>query len=543
MADERAKQIIKEQEREETKAANFRNLYQEVADHMIPHENQIIGVRTPGEDKSQQIFDPTTQLDLEDMASGLSAVFFPPGELAFGLTVKDRELANRDNVKRYLALASQITHDELFASNFMLQLNETLLSLIGFGTGNLFSEWRVRDGLNFKDWDVSFYVIKQNSAGLVDTVILKFPLTVRQAVQQFGDNAGPDVIADSKNPEREGNKVDFIHRLGPRAERNEKFTDSLNMPVESIFVNVKEQLTVEKGGFEELPNAVARWKKSSNEVWGRGQGTIALSVSKELQQMHSDFIECGNKWNNPPRQSLANAVEGPVDVRPGANNIVTQIDAIRALDQGLRGNFPITKDMLEFVQALSHRIFFVDVFAPLANLPGDRRTTVEIRERVRQAAKKLAGPLYRLQSELLTPTITRSVLLLIRNGVIPQPPPELENQGFGIEYVSELALAMRDQQTQAFIQLADLVTSLDPVFPGAKDVLNMDRALPDIAFTFGAKVEHLSTPEEITVAREQRAADKAAQEALQAIQVAGQAYPGSTKAPEAGSPAEALVGT
>ncbi len=111
MADDRAKEIIKEQEREETKAANFRNLYQEVADHMIPHENQIIGVRTPGEDKSQQIFDPTTRLDLEDMASGLSAVFFPPGEIAFGLTVKNREIANRDNVKRYLALATQITHD------------------------------------------------------------------------------------------------------------------------------------------------------------------------------------------------------------------------------------------------------------------------------------------------------------------------------------------------------------------------------------------------------------------------------------------------
>lgn len=539
MADPRAVEIIKEQEREEQKASNFRNLYQEVADHMIPHENQIIGVRTPGEDKSQQFFDPTAQLDLEDMASGLSAVFFPPGELAFGLTVKDRELANRDNIKRYLALASQITHDELFASNFMLQLNETLLSLIGFGTGNLFSEWKL--GLNFKDWDVSFYTIKQNSAGLVDTVILKYPLTVRQAVQEFKKNAGPKLIEKAGKSETEGTKFDFIHRLGPRRERNKKFKDSLNMPIESIFVNVKEQLIVEEGGFDELPNAVARWKKSSNEVWGRGQGTIALSVSKELQQMHSDFVECGNKWNNPPRQSLANAVEGPVDVRPGANNIVTQLDAIKALDAGLRGNFPITREMLEFIQAIAHRIFFVDVFAPLANLPGDRRTTVEIRERVRQAAKKLAGPLYRLQSELLTPTITRSVLLLIRNGVIPQPPQELRGKGFGIEYISELALAMRDQQSQGFIQLADLVVSLDPVFPGAKDILNMDRALPDIAFTFGTKVEHLSTPEEIKATRDQRAADLAAQQALQAIQVAGQAYPGATKSPEEGSPAELLM--
>ena len=540
MADERAKEIIKEQQREETKAANFRNLYQEVADHMLPRENQIIGVRTPGEDKSQQIFDPTAMLDLQDMASGLSAAFFPPGELAFGLTVKDRKLANTH--KRYLALASQIAHDELFASNFMLQLNETLSSLIGFGTGNLFSEWKL--GLNFKDWDVSFYTIKQNNAGLIDTVILKYPLTARQAVQEFGEeNVGEKVMDSFKNPEKETDKFDFIHRIGPRRERNRNFTDSLNLPIESIFVNVEEQSIVDEGGFEEFPNAVPRWKLSSNEVWGRGQGTVALSITKMLQQLHADFIEAGNKWNNPPRQTLAGAVEGQVDVRPGANNIVTQIDAIKALDQGIRGNFPINKEILEFIQNIIHRIFFVDVFAPLANLPGDRRTTLEIRERIKQAVKKLAGPIYRLQTELFTPTITRSVLLLIRNGVIPRLPAELEGKSFGIEYVSELALAMRDQQSRAFIQFADLVSALDPVFPGAKDIINIDRSLPDIGFTFGIKAEHLSTPEEIEAAREQRRIDQAEQKALQMVQVAGQAYPGSTKAPEAGSPAEALIGT
>lgn len=549
MADERAKEVIKEQEREEQKASNFRNLYQEVADHMLPRENQIIGVRTPGEDKSKQIFDPTAMLDLQDMASGLSASFFPPGELAFGLTVKDRAIANIDSVKRYLALAAQITHDELFASNFMLQLNETLSSLIGFGTGNLFSEWSL--GLNFKDWDVSFYTIKQNSAGLVDTVILKYPLTARQAVQEFGlDNVGEKILKAFKELKTKSKRFIFIHRVGPRMERNQRFTDFLNMPWESLYVAVEEEIIIKgidpkgrynEGGFEEFPYSVPRWKKSSNEKYGRGQGTIALSVSKELQQMHADLIECGNKWNNPPREILSNAVEGQVDVRPGAANLVSQMNSIKALDDGMRGSFPITKDSLEFLQDIIHRIFFVDVFAPLANLPGDRRTTVEIRERVKQAMKKLAGPIYRLQSELFTPVITRSVLLLIRNGVIPPPPPELQGRGFGIEYISELALAMRDQQSRAFVQFAGLVSELDAVFPGAKDIVNIDRALPDIAFTFGMKVEHLSTEEEIAATREARQEQLQTQQALEAAQAGSQAYGQTTKSPEEGSPAEALM--
>ena len=550
MADERAIEVIKEQEREEQNASNFRNLYQEVADHMLPRENQIIGVRTPGEDKSKQILDPTAMLDLQDMVSGLSAAFFPPGELAFGLTVKNRGIANIDAVKRYLALATQITHDELFASNFMLQLNETLSSLIGFGTACLYSEWNL--GLNFKDWDISFYTIKQNSAGLVDTLILKYPLTARQAVQEFGkENIGEKVLKALENPETTSKLFNFIHRVGPRAERNRNLTDSLNMPWESIYVNIEEQMVIKgidpkgidnEGGFEEFPYAVPRWKKSSNEKYGRGQGTVALSVSKELQQMHNDFVECGNKWNNPPREILDNAVEGAVDVRPGADNRVTQMNSIKALDDGIRGNFPITREMFELLQGIIHRIFFKDVFAPLAELTGDRRTTLEIRERVKQAAKKLGAPLYRLQSELLTPGITRDVLLLIRNGVIPPPPVELQGQGFGIEYISELALAMRDQQARGFVQFADLVSALDPVFPGAKDIVSIDRALPDIAFSFGLKVEHLNTREEIEEIRRVRAEQLAEQQAKELAQMAAQGYGQTTKAPESGSLAEIVTG-
>ena len=323
------------------------------------------------------------------------------------------------------------------------------------------------------------------------------------------------------------------------------------MPWESIYVSIEDQMVIKgidpkgidnEGGFEEFPYAVPRWKKSSNEKYGRGQGTVALSVSKELQQMHNDFVECGNKWNNPPREILDNAVEGAVDVRPGADNRVTQMNSIRALDEGVRGNFPNTREMFELMQAIIHRIFFKDVFAPLAELTGDRRTTLEIRERVKQAAKKLGSPLYRLQSELLTPNITRNVLLLIRNGVIPPPPPELQGQGFGIEYISELALAMRDQQSRAFVQFADLVSALDPVFPGAKDIINIDRALPDVAFTFGLKVEHLSTREEIEAMRQERAEQLAEQKAIEAAQAAAQGYGQTTKAPEEGSLAEIVTG-
>jgi len=543
MADFEAKEYIAMQQEEEGKAQNFRNLYQDVANFMMPRENQITSERTAGEDKSIVTYDPTAMMDLDDMVSGLSNAFFPPGQQSFNLTVDNRELANRGNVKHNLALASQITHDRLFASNFMLQLNETLTSLVGFGTGNLFSEYIARDylplGLNFKAWDIPVYTFKQDHTGRVDTAILKFQWPARQAYQQWGDDAGEKVLEDIKELRTESKRHWFIHTVRPRRKRNPALQDVLNMPFESVFVNVKDEKIIEEGGFHRQPYAIPRWKKSPSEKYGRGQGTVALAGVKTQQVMWRDFIEYGNKVVNMPREVL-DTFEGPLRVTPGAQNPVSEIPSTRVIELGSQ-NAPIAKEAMEMQANAIHRAFFVDVFAPLANLPGDRRTTVEIYQRVAQAMKKLAAPIYRLQTELFTPVIERVVLLLIEHGEI-QLVPELYGQKFGIEYVSELAMAMRDQQARAFERAAMMTTELAAIFPTAPDILNVDRALPDIYLTYGMKAEHLNTKEEKAAIRQKREDDIAQQKLAMAAQVAGGAYKDMSKKAEEDSPSEQLQG-
>ena len=540
MADFTAKQYIQMQQDEEGKALNFRNLYQDVANFMLPRENQITGERTQGEDKSLQIYDPTAMMDLDDMVSGLSNAFFPPGQMSFAFNVKDRDVANNDRVKRYLAIAAEITHDELFSSNFMLQLNETLTSLVAFGTGCLYSEYVTEEdlpmGLNFKAWDIPIYTIKQDHTGKVDTVILKFPYTARQAVQRWKDKAGKQVLEDAEKLETESKRHNFIHIVRPRNKRNPARDDLLNAPFEGVYINVKDQEIVEETGYRYLhPYAVPRWKKSPSEKYGRGQGTVALSGVKTLQVMWRDFIEFGNKSVNPARDVL-DSFEGEYRVTPGARNSVQELPSSRPVELGAQ-NIQFAEKAYQMQTDVIHRAFFVDVFAPLSNLQGDRRTTVEIYQRVAQAMKKLAMPVYRLQTELFSPVIERVALLLIEHGRISQPPPELAGKSFNIEYVSELALAMRDQQAKAFERFSMLVGQLEAVFPGAKDNINIDRALPEIAITYGMKPEHLSTAEEVSAIRQQRAQELQQQKMMQMAQVAAPAYGEATKAPEEGSPA------
>ena len=543
MSDDRAIKIIQLSDTLEGNSGTTRNRQQEVADHMLPRENQITSKQTPGQDKTQEIFDPTPMLDLEDMVSGISATFFPPGQLAFAVKAKDRKVDNLDHIKKYLSYLTQTTHDEIFASNFMLQLNETLSSIVAFGTGNLFSEFLVKPGmpigLNYKDWDIPFYQFLQNANGRIDTMILRYPLTALQAIEEFGDAAGAEAQKAVTDAGTSQNKIDYIHYVAPRKKFNPLMADSMNRPFESLFINVNERRTIAEDGFREFPFAAARWMLSSNERWGRGQGTKMLSSAKTLQVMWADLIECGNKHNNPPRQILDH-FEGKVRVMPGANNFVREKGTIQALDAGLQGNFPITEKTLEKKHGISNRGFYVDVFSPLTNLTGDRRTTTEIRERVKQAMKKLALPVYRLQVELFTPVITRSILLLIRNGRIDPPPPELVGKGFGIEYMGELALAMRDQQTKAFQQFTALLGEFEAIFPGSVDVVSPERALPDIGISLGVKAEHLATPEEIAAKQQARQQRLQMQQEMQALQAGGRAFKDTSKTAEEGSPAAQL---
>ena len=535
MADQKAKDIISLEGKLRGQQSNFRNLWQDTADLTYPRENQIVDQNMPGQRKTDRIYDTTAIMESQNMASGLSQNLIPPGQKFFALKPSNKDLQEIEDVKRYLNKATEVVHDELFASNFMLQLTETLRSLVVFGTGNLYEEYKAT--LSFKDYAIGTYQIMENAQGLVDTVVLKFPLTCKQAKEQF-ESPGKSVEECEDN--EEDKKFWYIHVVRPRKERNLNFTDNLNMPFESLYVSVQDCEVVEEGGFEEFPYQVSRWLKSSTEKYGRGQGTEILPQTRVVQGMARDWTECANKWNNPPREILE-SFEGEVNVSPNANNYVEQRGTIAAIDEGVRGNFPITEKALDSQRKIIKEAFFADAFAPLSDLTGDRRTTTEIRARIQESFRKIGSPIGRIQSELFTPMITRVVLLLLRNGKIAPPPPELEGEDFKVEYVGPLSLAMKNSEVAASQQWIGIVAEIDAIEPSAKDNIDWDDSVRRMARAFGVNEEDIASQEEVQEKRDARAQQIKEQKQAEQLQAMGQAYPGATKAPEPGSPAGELM--
>jgi len=535
-------EIIDLRNRELSAQGNIRSLWQDTADKLYPYVS-ITSEYAEGSSRTDDIFDQTPMLDAEDMVSGLKQILLPSGQVFFAIKVgTNNDLP--DNVQRYISMLTEVAHDQIFNSNFITEFDEVLRSLIIFGPASLYSEWTPKDGLNYRNAVIGTFQFLENSKKRVDGIIITVQYTPRQAIQEFGEDVGEEVVKASKDPKKNNDKFEFIYLIRPREVINPNLSKSVssNMAWEETVVNVKEKKTVLESGYPQFPYHSARWKRPANEKHGRGIGTEIMPQIKVLERMNRDFNEVGNKWANPARETLE-SFEGPYRTFPGADNRVLELPTSRAIDQGLNGNFNITVESLKMQREVVDRAFFKNAFSPLEDLTGDRRTTLEIRERIRQTWPKIGPPVARIWQELMVGMVERSILLLIRNGVVPPPPAELEGVNFGLEFVGPFALELRSMQSKAFQEWALIVGELEQVFPGATDNVDADDAIMRMGRTLGVNTEDMASEEQRNEKRQARAQKEQQQLALQAAQVGGQAYGQTTGAPEEGSPAGALMGT
>ena len=516
-------------------------MYQEVADVMFPRESKINSKREPGAILGRQILDTTGLTASIDMAAGLSINLFPPGDKFYNVLMSDDSLNKIDNVKRKLGQITEISHEKRANSNFMLQANETLRSLGTFGTGNMFSEWIPGVGLNYRDYDVSMYTFLENPQGLVDTMMIEFEFTAKQAFQKWGDDAGEKVLESAKNPQTSNQRFKFVWIVRPRDLAKQIGNETTAMPFESLIASRSDNEMVDEGGFPEFPFQVPRWTKSSGEKWGRGVGTYAIGPVNGLQEEKRDLIECGNLHNNPPKEILE-SFEGEVRVSPGDLNFVLEKGTIRAIEQQALGNFVITKDIIEMDQQIVRKMFFNDAFNQLEQLKGDRRNELEIRSRLAEGLRKLVMPVGRIQTEWLTGLVTRDIMLLQRNGELGELPSEMQGRSFKIEYIGRLALELQAAQSMGWLRWVQEGIEIEASVPGTLDNINIDEGFQRRGIALGTSIDDIASEDEVKVKRENRALKEQQTLELEMARIAGPAYQSATKAPETGSPAETLVG-
>ena len=492
------------------KRSTWESHWQEIADLMLPRKAEITKERARGDKRSTQIFDATGIHSLELLAASLHGMLTSSANRWFSLRYKEAVLNENDEAREWLEDSIDKMYLAFARSNFQQEIFENYHDLIAFGTSCLMVEEDEDDIIRFSARHIKEIYIEENKKGLIDNVYRKFKLTVDQAIQKFGaENLSKEINNTYKsNPYDE---VEICHIVRPRSIYDGSKQDKKNMKFQSIYFEHGTDHVISVGGFNENPYVVSRYLKSSTEIYGRSPSMNALPDVKVLNKMVEHGLKASAKMIDPPLLVPDDSMLAPVRMTPGSLNYYRSGSRDRIEPLNIGQNTTVTLNAENARREAIARMFHVDQLQIQSNRT---MTATEVLQRNEEKMRILGPVLGRLQSELLSPLITRVFNILLRNGLFLQSPDILQQQELKIEFVSPMALAQRGQELQSLMRGLEIFGSLAQTMP-VMDYIDENGLVKNIIDILGLPAKVIKSDAEVEQIRTERAEQEAQQMEMQ----------------------------
>ena len=490
-----------------TQRSNWEKHWQELADYMLPRKADITKKRTQGDKRTELIFDGTAIHAVELLSSSLHGMLTSPSTPWFSMRYRNPDLQRNDAANEWLELCIDQMYKAFNRSNFQQEIHELYYDLVVFGTAAFYVEGN-KDGLRFSARHIAEVTVAEDQSGTVDTVYRKFKMTSRAAAQRFGEeNLPTQMTKDLKDdPHKEH---DLIHVVYPRGESKGKIAK--DKPVASVYYHAESKKLISEGGFDDFPFMVPRFVKDSVSTYGRSPAMNALPDVKMLNKMSETTIRAAQKQIDPPLMVPDDGFVLPVRTTPGALNFYRTGTRDRLEPLQIGANNPLGLNMEEQRRNAIRQAFYVD---QLLMSQGPAMTATEVLQRNEEKMRLLGPVLGRLQSELLQPLISRSFALLLRNGLLPAAPEQLQGQDIDIEYVSPLAKAQKLTDLQSMLRGFEVMMQVAEIAP-VMDYLDSDKLVQYLVEVTGIPARVIRSDEEVAEVRRQQEQAQAEQQEMQ----------------------------
>ncbi len=504
---------IKRYARLKAERSNFDITADDVAAYVAPRK-AVVTERSPGEQDTQQIYDETAVLAAQKCAAGIYA-YTIQGNRWFALKPRNKMLAENDAVKRWFSDVSEVLLGEIMSSNFPRSAYEGLQDWVTMPAMCLYLEEGKDSALNFQAYAFGSYAVLNNAEGIVDTIYRSFKLTPRQAAQKWGVDKLSEKMREMLDHEEKCDCLcEFLHCVYPRAEYDGKMKDALNMPYASEYIDVKYKHKLSEGGYQEFPYFVCRFTRKSEECYGYSPGMDLLPAIRGVNKMQQTMLIAAEKAVNPPWLIPDDGVSSyNFSARAGSKNY-WRVNAVFGNNKPepiiIQSDLKAGNDMILRIQQKINDGFMLDLFMALQQQT-DQMTATEVLQRVEEKLNALAPAWGNLESEWLTPMITRALGILFRRRAFAPPPQELEiDPNFDITYYGKIALAADMLKSRAFFQFVEAVAPLmsaSPEFANAfNDTVNAPQSFREIAYGMGLSSKFTYSEQESAKRAEARAA-------------------------------------
>jgi len=472
--------------------------------------------------RNEFLMNETAMSSANILASGMMAGITSPARKWFELATPDKDMMNSQPIKEWLNVVEERMMAVLAGSNFYRVMYQMYMHMGTFGQCPVTCYEDFEDVVRFETYEIGSYKLAQDGNGRVDRFYNEFNMTVREAVTKFGlENLSQSYRKMYDNNEMES-LINILHVIERNEGRNPNSPASSEMPWRSAYMEADQENTggspmLQWSGFNEQPFFAPRWTVLGKDIYATSYPAFnAMGSNKSLQVEELDKATAIEKQHNPPLvgdQYLQNAgvdlIAGGVTFvpnmamsgKPGLSpvyNVNPNIDHLRLDIQEKEGRI--------------ERAFYADLFLMLQQMDRAQITATEIIERKEEKLLMLGPVLERINDEALDLIIDRVFEIMNRKGLIPPPPPELENVKLRVEYVSVLAKAQKAVSTDSMDITTAFVTNLSQFSPDALDKLNTDELIDEYARAKGAPPSIIRTNDQAAAIREQRAAAIQAQQ-------------------------------
>lgn len=413
MAQPEPEVLLRRYRQAKARRGQWESLWQECADFALPSSGSIARELSPGQRRTDRIFDGTAPDAVEQLAASLLSELTPPWSSWFGLAAGPAvSEAERQTLEPKLESAEATVQSHFDQSNFAVEMHQCFLELVAYGTACLlFEEAPLGEPSAFRFTAVPLAeaVLEEGPEGRLDVTYRRRELTAAQLRHRFPATALPEEAG--RPAEADEPRFGVVEAVVP---------DGTAYDYLAILDNALEGAggseVLARGRFARSPFINFRWLKAPAEIYGRSPVMKALPDIKTANKVVELTLKNASIAVTGIWQADDDGVLNPAAVKLAPGTIIPKAVGSSGLTPlKAAGEFALSEHLLQDLRARLRHALMVD---QLGQIETPRMTATEVLERTAQMARLLGASYGRLQSELLTPLAQRALAILRRRGEI-----------------------------------------------------------------------------------------------------------------------------
>jgi hypothetical protein len=484
-----------------------------------------------GQKVNTKLIDPSPRVCLRILSAGLHSGSTNPSMPWMKLRTPDNEMMEFKPVSLWLSAVEQAMRDVFERSNLYSVLPAIYTDGGLFGTSPIMVLDHPTDVIHCVPSPVGTYCLGTDYYGNVVSKYCVYKMTVSQIIRDFGkDKVSMRVRAAFENNQL-SEYFDILHVIEPNEGRQWDQWDAANMAWRSVYfeVGTNHEQPLRESGFEDNPLGALRWEVTENtDPYGASPGMDALGLSKSLQIQTKQKAKAIDKLVDPPMVGDP-ALEGkPSTLIPGgvtyagftATGSAPKFQPAYQIKPEVAALLEDIQDSREILQ----QVMYTDLFLAITMADPRNATVPEIVERREEKILMLGPVLQNHKKGLIQPIIDRTFYIMMRQGRLPPPPPELEGVDLKVEMIGMLAQALKAIQTSGIERFVGFVGAAAKAqadageSPTALDKIDVDQSIDEYALAIGVPPTVVRSDDDVAATRDNRAKQQQAAAAAQAAQ-------------------------